>query len=106
MKIYTLALASAFAFTAGGALAQTTSSQSTTSVTPVAPAPPADTLSVTRSEKSTAPDGTQTNSNDTSYRNSQGSVTESSKRTTVPPAPPMVNTTTETQTDTSTGAPR
>ena len=98
MNMLFAAGAVALALTTGAAVAQTTS-QTTTTVTP-APvvAPPDGTLSVTRSQKSIGPDGTQTNSDETTYRNSDGVADDTVTRTTTIPAPPIISTTRSTTT--------
>jgi hypothetical protein len=77
----------ALAMTTGIALAQTTTSQVTTTVTPVIVAPPPGTLSVTRTEKSTDLNGTQTNTNETTYHNSNGVADDTVTKTTTYPLP-------------------
>jgi hypothetical protein len=86
----------ALAMMTGVALAQT-SSQVTTSVVPQVVAPPAGTLSVTRSQNTTGPDGTRSNTNETTYRKGNG-VADDSVTTTTRPPPPLVTTTTKSTT--------
>lgn len=79
--------AAALVMATGAAMAQSTSSQTTTTVTPSFAAPPAGVLSESRSEKTVGPDGTQTNSSESTYRNGNGVSHDSVTRTiTVPPA--------------------
>jgi len=76
----------------GVALAQTTSSESSTTVTPSLAAPPAGTLSTTRTQKSIGPDGTQTRTNESTYRNSDGVADDTVRTTTTPPPAPVTTT--------------
>jgi hypothetical protein len=87
----------ALAMMTGIALAQTTSSQVTTTVTPVIVAPPAGTLSVTRTQRTTGPDGTQTNTSETTYQSSNGVADDSVTRITTYP-PPLTTTITKSST--------
>ena len=91
-----LAGAAALLMTTGVAMAQTTSSSSQTTTTvapatgiPVLVAPPVGTLSVSRTTNTTASDGTQTSTDQTTYRNSEGVANESVTRTTTYPPPPL-----------------
>jgi hypothetical protein len=114
-KLFILGAVTGLTFTSGAALAQ-----STTIITPgpapsppvvVAPAPPAapaspppGSLSVTEQHRSVQPDGTQTDSTSTTYRDVNGGVTKqkSVHSITPPPPPPPVATTTTTRTTTTT----
>jgi hypothetical protein len=99
-----LAGAMALVLTTGIAVAQTTSSETTTTVTP-APlivAPPPGTLSVTRTEKSTAPDGTQTDKTQSTYRNTNGVAEDTMTKTTTTPPPAVATTSTWSKTSTTT----
>lgn len=89
--------AAILAMTVGIATAQTTSSQTTTTVAPSVMAPPAATQSVTRSSRAMNPDGTQTNSTERTYRNSDGATDERATTTTTYP-PGQVTTTTKSRT--------
>ena len=83
----------------GAAMAQTTIIQTTQPI-----APPDGTLSVTHSEKTLNSDGSQSQSNSTTYRSGNGVATDSSSSTTYsapPPPPPPPTTTTTTTTNTS-----
>jgi hypothetical protein len=93
-----LAGAAALAMTAGVAMAQTTTSQTTTTTTPSLVEPPTGTLSTTRTQKTVGLDGTQTNTKETTYHNSNGVADDSVTRTTTtyPPAPVMTHTETTT----------
>ena len=73
--------AAALVMTTGAAMAQSTSSESTTTVTPSVEPPQARTLSESHSEKNVSPDGTRTTSSETTYRDSAGGVHESVTRT-------------------------
>ena len=88
----------ALAMMTGTALAQPTSSQVTTSVIPEIVAPPAGTLSVTRSQNTTGPDGTRSNSNETTYRKGGEVADDSVTTTTTTPPPPLATTTTKSTT--------
>jgi hypothetical protein len=83
-------------------MAQTTTSQTTTSFTPapVIVAPPEGTLSTTRTRKTIDEDGTRTDTNRTTYRNSNGVGDDSETRTTTYPSP--ADTTTRSSTTTIT----
>ena len=100
-----LASAAALVMTMGVAMAQsTTTSQTTTTVTPsiVTPsivAPPVGTLSTSRTTSTTSSDGTQTDSKETTYRNTNGVADDSMTRTTI--YPPVAITTTNTKSTTS-----
>lgn len=52
-------------------------------------APPAGTLSTTRSQKSTNPDGSQTTREDSTFRNNRGVATDSTTTTIAPAIPPV-----------------
>ena len=93
------AFIAAMAMTIGAAQAQTTTSQTTT-YTPLS-APPSGTLSTTRTEKTIGIDGTQTKTNETSYRNTNGVADDTVTRSTTV-TPPPVNATTEYSTTTTT----
>jgi len=97
-----LASAAALLMTAGVAVAQPTSSITTTAVTPapVVMAPPVGTLSTTQTRKTTDFDGTQTDTSRTTYRNSNGVADDSVTRTTTYPSP--ADTTTRSSTTTIT----
>ncbi len=85
--------AAMFLMATGAAMAQSTTSQTTTTVTPSVPAPPPGTFSESRSQKTIGPDGTQTRSNETTYRDGSGVANDSVSRTTTYPPPPSVTTT-------------
>ncbi len=103
-----LAGALALAMTTGIAVAQTTSSSSETTTTVTPPnvpaivAPPAGTLSVTSTSKGTAPDGTRTDKTQTTYRDSNGVVNDSTTKTTTAPPPPAATTSTWSKSTTTT----
>ena len=113
MRKTLLASAALLAMTAGVAFAQTTTSQSTTTVTPAtimpvpAPpvitplmAPPAGTLSTVRTEKAVSADGSVTDSQSSTYRDTNGVAGDSVTKTTTYPAPAVVSTDTTTTTET------
>ncbi len=96
------------------ALAQTTVQQTTTTVQPTPPytvgtpmphpvveAPPVGTLSTTTMRKSVSPDGSHTEQQSSTYRNTQGVAEDSVTRTTTTAAPvlPAITTRTTTTTD-------
>ncbi len=81
-----------FVMTTGAAMAQSTSSESTTTVTPSLEAPQDRSLSESRSERVISPDGTRTNSSETTYRDSEGGVHERVTRTSKSPAPSVTTT--------------
>ena len=87
----------ALAMMTGAALAQP-SSPVTTTVIPEIVAPPAGTLSVTRSQNTTGPDGTRSNSNETTYRKGGEVADDSVTTTTTTPPPPLATTTTKSTT--------
>ena len=93
-------LVAAFVMAMGAAQAQTTTSQ-TTIYTPPLSAPPAGTLSTTRTEKTIGVDGTQTKTNETTYRNTNGVSDDTVTRSTTI-TPPPVTATTEYSTTTTT----
>lgn len=103
MKLHLLAFAAIMA-AGGSALAQPAPDPN---VPGSVEAPPAGTLSTTRTEKSISPDGTQTQSVQTNYRNSNGVADDRSTTTVVqPPAPPPpVESSTTTSTTTTTTPP-
>lgn len=82
MNSLLVASAVVLALSAGVAAAQTTSSEITTTSTPVIVAPPDGTLSVTRTQRTINPDGSQINSNETTYRNNSGVADETVTKTT------------------------
>jgi hypothetical protein len=107
-----LAGAMALVLTTGAAVAQTTSSETTTIVTPapaarpipVAPlivAPPPGTLSVTRTQQINAPDGSQTDKTETTYRNTNGVADDTTTKTITYPAPVAATTSTFSKTTTT-----
>jgi hypothetical protein len=108
MKHFLLATVFALAMTTGAAMAQTTTeTQTTTTVTPalVAPAPllvapPVGTLSSTTTKKTIAPDGTETDKTETTYRNTDGVADDTMTRTTTI-APPVATQTTNTYSSTT-----
>jgi len=88
----------ALVISAGIATAQTTSSQTTTTTTtpgmPLIVAPPTGTLSTERTQKTTSPDGTQTDTKSSTYRNTNGVANDSETTTTrQPPATTYESTT-------------
>lgn len=101
MRKYLLASIGVFTLVAAGALAQTTSSDSTTTTsqslpTVITPAPvqppPSGTLSITESKHITDGDGTQVNSTKTTYGNANGAASDSTVTTTTPQPPIITNT--------------
>jgi len=94
MTNYLLASAMAFALTGNIAVAQTTSSDSST--TTIA-APPVGTLSTTHIERSIDSNGTRTDTNRTAYRNDAGVAEDvHTTKTTFPPPTTTTNITTTT----------
>lgn len=91
----------ALALTSGVAMAQTTASEVTTTTTPVIVAPPEGTLSVTRTQKTIDPDGTQTSTHETTYHNTNGVADDSVTRTTIIPPADITTTTTKSSTTTT-----
>jgi hypothetical protein len=108
-----LASTAALLMTAGVAFAQTTTSETiTTTATPIEVVPSLGSgkfptpneavqqegpVSVTRTERTIGPDGAETDSSQTTYRNGNGVADDSVTRTTTYPAPqPVVTTTTTT----------
>jgi hypothetical protein len=95
-----LAATAALLMATGAAIAQTTTTtESTTTVTPSPPAPllvapPPGTLAVTSTQRTIAPDGSQTEKTETTYRNPAGVADESVTRTTTTPIPVIASTTT------------
>ncbi len=69
---------------------------------PVIVAPPPGTLSVTRTQNITAPDGTQTDRTETTYRNTNGVADDTMTRTTTTPPPAVATTSTYSKTTTTT----
>jgi hypothetical protein len=100
MNMTFVAGAVALAMTTVGAVAQTSQTTTTVAPMPVVPspvAPPDGTLSVTRSQKTIAADGSQTNCNQTTYRKSNG-VADDSVTTTATVPPPLIMSTTRSTT--------
>ena len=98
-----VASAVALALATGGAVAQTTSSEvTTTTVAPGIAAPPAGTLDVTRTQRTISPDGTRTNTDETTYHNSNGVADDSVTRTTTYPPAEVTTTNRSTSTVTET----
>lgn len=91
----------ALALTSVTAMAQTTSSAVTTTTTPMVAAPPEGTLSITRAQKTISPDGTQTNTNETTYRNTNGVADDRVTKTTIIPPANVTTTTTNSSTSTT-----
>jgi hypothetical protein len=96
----------ALVMTTGMAVAQTTSSETTTTVRPApgmpaSVAPPPGTLSVTRTDKTTTSDGVQTDKTESTYRNTNGVADDTVSRTTTYP-PPVASTTSTSSKSTTT----
>ncbi len=102
MRNILLASAAMLAIGTGIATAQTTTSQTTTTVSP-APAmpiivpPPVGTLSTTRTKRVLRSDGSQTDSRQTTYRNTTGVANDTLTQTTTYP-PAAITTTTKSKT--------
>jgi hypothetical protein len=100
MKKLVLAATVGLAMMTGVAVAQTTTSQTTTTVTPapdvpMIAAPPSGTLSITREQKTTAFDGTKTDKTETTYRNTNGVADDTTTKTTTYPTTAVTTTTTK-----------
>ncbi len=96
MNKYVALTSALFLMSTGAAMAQSSSYQSTTTVmTPGTPGVPGTvvgptpgTLSVDRSQHTVAPDGTETTSKSTVYRNGAGVASQSETKTVAPLAVP------------------
>jgi hypothetical protein len=91
-----LAGTTAFGLMTCAAMAQMATSQTTITAAPTVVAPPMGTMSTTTNRKSIGPDGSQSDSTSTTYRNSNGVASDSVTRstTTAAPPPPVASTTT------------
>ncbi len=86
--------------TAGGAMAQTSTSQTTTTVYPTVGTPVPGSVSTTRTDDTTNADGTVTVSKETTFHNPNGVADDSVTKTTTYPG--VAVTTTQTKTTTTT----
>ena len=113
MRKTLLASTAVLVMMAGIAVAQTTTSESTTTVTPAtimpipAPpvitplaAPPAGTLSTVRTERTVSADGSVSDTQSSTYRNTNGVANDTVSKTTTYPAPAVTTTDTTTTTET------
>jgi len=103
-----LSLAAAvLALTVGAAAAQSSSSSSSTTTTTQPPVslvvpPPIGTLSTEHTSQTVNPDGSQSSSKSTTYRNTEGVANDSVTRSTTTPAPLPMETTTHHSSTTTT----
>jgi hypothetical protein len=105
MRNYLYAAIAVSAFMSSPAGAQMAPYPATTPMPPPPSAPPAGTLSVTRDSHTVDAYGNRTDSQSTTYRDSQGVAQDRSTTTTTvapppPPPPPVITTTTTTRTTT------
>ncbi len=98
MTRWILAGAAALGMMTGAAMAQTTTSETSTTTGPASLPVPTGTVSTTSTQKSIGFDGTRTDSAKTTYSNSDGVASDTLTKTTTFPPPPAVTTTTETTT--------